>query len=79
MPDDYIGKSIREIDFRKKFHLLVLTIIKKVNVKSILGKTKIEMQIQGVASVDSKLEKDDILVLYGSNKDLQIFLKNKLK
>ena len=78
VPEDYIGKTIREVGFRKQFKLLVLTTIKKVEVKSLLGKTKIETQIQGVASADSMLEHDDILVIYGSNKDLQKFLKRKL-
>ncbi len=78
VPDDYLGKTIGEVDFRKRFNLLVLTIIKKVNVKSILGKTKTETQIQGVVSEDNKLELNDIIVLYGSNKDLQIFLKRKM-
>ena len=79
VPTSYIGKTVREVGFRKQFKLLVLTTIKQVEVKSILGKTKIETQIQGVASADSKLEPDDILVLYGSNIDLQLFLKLKLK
>ncbi|WP_417238442.1 potassium channel family protein [Bizionia sp.] len=72
--EEYVGQTIREIGFRKTFGLLVLTIIKKVNVKSILGKTKVEQQIQGVASANDTLESNDILVLYGSNKDLQKFL-----
>lgn len=79
VPDDYIGKTVREVGFRREFNLLVLTIIKKVEVKSILGKTKTETQIQGVASADNILKPNDILVLYGSNKDLQIFLKQKLR
>ncbi|PKP49036.1 MAG: potassium transporter TrkA [Bacteroidetes bacterium HGW-Bacteroidetes-12] len=79
VPNDYIGKTVREVGFRREFNLLVLTIIKKVEVKSILGKTKTETQIQGVASADKTLETDDILVLYGSNKDLQVFLKQKLR
>lgn len=79
VPDDYIGKTVLEVGFRRDFNLLVLTIIKKVEVKSILGKAKTETQIQGVASADNILEPNDILVLYGSNKDLQIFLKQKLK
>ncbi len=37
-----VGKSIREVNFKKKFNLLVLTVIKEVEVKSILGKSKIE-------------------------------------
>lgn len=79
VPADYVGKTVREVGFRREFNLLVLTIIKKVEVKSILGKTKTEDQIQGVASADKTLEPDNILVLFGSNKDLQIFLKQKLK
>ena len=79
VPADYVGKTVREVGFRREFNLLVLTIIKKVEVKSILGKTKTETQIQGVTSADNILEPNDILVLYGSNKDLQIFLKQKLK
>lgn len=79
VPRDYIGKTVREVGFRREFNLLVLTIIKKVEVKSIVGKSKIETQIQGVASAENQLEADDILVLYGSNKDLQIFLKQKLR
>lgn len=79
VPADYVGKTVREVGFRREFNLLVLTIIKRVEVKSILGKTKTENQIQGVASADNKLEQDDILVIYGSNKDLQVFLKQKLK
>jgi trk system potassium uptake protein TrkA len=78
VPDDCVGKTVREVKFRKEFNLLVLTIIKKVEVKSLLGKSKTEAQIQGVASADNVLEYDDILVLYGLNKDLQTFLKRKL-
>lgn len=74
VPKDYIGKTILEVMFRDKFNLLVLTIIKKVEVKSILGKTKIERRIQGVATADTLLEPFDTIVLYGSNKDLQFFL-----
>lgn len=79
VPVDYVGKTVRDVGFRRTFNLLVLTIIKKIEVKSILGKTKTVNQIQGVASADNTLEVADILVLYGSNKDLQIFLKQKLK
>lgn len=79
VPNDYLGKTVREIGFRREFNLLVLTIIKKVEVKSVVGKSKIEDQIQGVSSADNILESNDILVLYGSNKDLQIFLKQKLR
>jgi len=47
-------------------------------VNSLLGKSRIENRIQGVASARSLLEAEDILVLYGDNKDLQYFLRQKL-
>jgi trk system potassium uptake protein TrkA len=79
VPVDFVGKTIMDVGFRKDFNLLVLTIIKKVEVKSILGKTKTETQIQGVAAADDILDADDILVLYGSKKDLHFFLRQKLE
>lgn len=75
VPKEYIGKTIREVGFRKQFNLLVLTIMKKSEVKSLLGKSRTVFNIQGIATPDQQLEETDILVLYGSNKDLQEFLK----
>lgn len=75
VPSDCIGKSIAEIGFRKKFNLLVLTIMKQEQSKSLIGNQIKEMKIQGIATPDLILEKDDLLVLYGANKDLQDFLR----
>ncbi|KYG82327.1 potassium channel family protein [Roseivirga echinicomitans] len=77
VPEEHIGQTIQEVRFRENFNLLVLTTIRKKEVKSILGKTKTESKVQGVATPDFMLEQDDILVLYGSNKDLEKFLKMK--
>lgn len=77
VPKEYIGKTIREVGFRKEFNLLVLTIMKKSEVKSLLGKSRTEVNVEGIATPDQKLDETDILVLYGSNKDLQEFLKQK--
>jgi trk system potassium uptake protein TrkA len=79
VPDEYIGKTILEVGFRYDFNLLVLTTIKKTEVKSSLGKTQIIQDVQGVATPDMVLNSGDILVLYGSNRDLQSFLKQKVK
>jgi trk system potassium uptake protein TrkA len=79
VPPKYFGLPIRDIAFRKSFNILALTVIKKVEEKSLLGRTKITDQIQGVVSGDYILEQGDIIVLYGANKDLQAFLKQKLR
>ena len=75
VPKEYIGKTIREVGFRQNFKLLVLTTIKKEEVKSLLGKSRTKENVQGVATPDLILSEDDILVLFGANKDLQNFLK----
>ncbi len=77
VPEKYVGKTIREIDFRNKYNLLVLTTIKKSEVKSRLGISLMQSKVQGVASPDQVLTESDILVLYGANKDYEAFLKKK--
>lgn len=79
VPEGYVGKTVKEVDFRNKFNLLVLTIIKKVEVKSLLGKKIVESQIQGIGPENDVLQENDILALYGSNEDLHAFLKKKLR
>lgn len=73
IPDKYVGKTIRELQLRRKYNVLALTTIKKEEVSSVVGKTRNENKVQGVASPDTILEQDDILVIYGANKDLRNF------
>lgn len=73
VPSKYAGKTIRDIQLRKKHNLLALTTIRKTEVRSVVGKTRMLDKVQGVASPDTVLETDDILVIYGSNKDLKNF------
>lgn len=77
VPVEYVGQSIKEIGFRQHFNLLVLTIIKREEVKSILGKSRTEERVQGVATPDLILKENDILVLFGDNDDLQKFLNKR--
>lgn len=75
-PERYIGKSIVEVGFRTEFNILVLTTIKKTEVKSLIGKSRLENKVQGVITPEVVLQQGDILVLYGANKDLQRFVQH---
>jgi trk system potassium uptake protein TrkA len=77
LPSEYEGQTIAEIGIRKKYNLLVLTTIKSSQVKSSVGGSIKESKVQGVAAADLVLEKDDVLVVYGANKDIQLLLKKK--
>jgi trk system potassium uptake protein len=75
VPEDLVGKRIKEVSFRKNFNLLVLTTMKKSEVKSNVGKSQNVLKVQGVASPELLLEKDDILVVYGANRDISKLLR----
>ena len=77
VPEKHIGKSIEEIKFKEKYNTLVLTIIKNTEEFSFLGKSKIVPKIQGLPDAEAVLQKEDILVLYGANEDLQKFAKER--
>lgn len=74
VPEKLDGKTIGEISFREKYQLLILTTIKNVRVKSLIGKSSLKNKVQGVASLDTILEKGSIMVVYGANKDIKSFI-----
>jgi trk system potassium uptake protein TrkA len=78
VPKKYEGKTLREIDLRKKYKIMVLTTMKVIEVTNALGATKKTTQVQGVAGSETVLNKDDVMVLYGNNSDIkELIQKNK--
>lgn len=75
VPKEYVGHTIGDLELRMKYHLLVLTIISKQEEKSLVGNKVEKSRVQGVVSPSYELKKDEIMVLFGSNKDLNAFLK----
>lgn len=73
-PEYFIGKSIEEIGFRHNYNILIMTILKQTHQNSFLGKSKNVTTIQGIPDSETTLEKEDILVIYGANKDLSKFI-----
>ncbi|MGB3773926.1 MAG: TrkA family potassium uptake protein [Leeuwenhoekiella sp.] len=76
VPSQYINQTIGEINLREKYKLLILTILKKEKVKTVIGQSKTDTKAGGVPSSSYVLQEEDILVLYGSNEDIQNFLKS---
>ncbi len=76
VPVRFDKKTIKEINIRETYNLLVLTTIANTEIKSIVGKTRKVTKVKGVASPDNLLNKDDILVVYGANSDIKRFLKD---
>ena len=79
IPEEYEGKTLLEVDLRKKYDLIVLTTIKMVTEDNMLGAAREVAHVQGVASAQTILKSGDIMVIYGHNKDIKRLLKEKNK
>jgi trk system potassium uptake protein TrkA len=74
VPQRYANKTIQQVGFRPKYNIVVLTTIKTIEEKNLLGLPRKVNKVQGVASPDTRLNPDDILVIYGKNTDIQNLL-----
>jgi trk system potassium uptake protein TrkA len=71
VPQQYVGKTIEEIDFRGRYNLNLLTIIKMMESTNLFGKAYKKPQVMGVTKPGTRLEGEDILVLFGSPMNIQ--------
>lgn len=74
-PKELVGKSFDQIQFKKNYNILVMTIIKNKQETSFLGQFKMVPQVQGFPSSTTVIEDDDVLVIYGANNDIFKFIK----
>jgi trk system potassium uptake protein len=74
VPARCIGSTLEEVDFRNTYNISVLTTIKMVEVKNLIGITRKVKKVQDIASAKTLLEEGDIVLLYGKLKDIQNFL-----
>ena len=75
VPEQYAGKTVEEIEIRRKYNVIVLTTIKFAEEKNLIGAIKKVKKVQDVASAKTILDADDIMVLYGKMSDIRNFLK----
>jgi trk system potassium uptake protein TrkA len=74
-PERYVGMTLEETNLRKEYKVTVITIIHEIERTNMLGKKSIIKKVAGVVNGDTKIEAGDILVLFGSAKDIQQILE----
>ena len=74
-PERYVGMTLEETNLRKEYKVTVITIIHEMERTNMLGKKSIIKKVVGVVNGDTKIEAGDILVLFGSSKDIQRILE----
>ncbi len=74
-PDNFVGKNLQELNLIKNYKVSVVTIKRKEIKSGMLGLSRVENEkIIGIPTGNTKIEKDDILILFGSEKDIQRLL-----
>jgi trk system potassium uptake protein TrkA len=75
LPDRYDGLTLRDVDFTNRHSLLVLTVIRIEESKSIFGQPVKRKKSLGLPSASLKLKKADLIVLFGKLKDIEGLLQ----
>lgn len=71
VPEEYVGKTVQESDFRSKYNLNIVTILRYHQVENLIGNKHMVRQSVGVVKPEMTFEKDDILVVFGRMEDLE--------
>jgi len=71
-----VGLTIQQSDFRKKFNLNIITIIRKKEHTNFLGRSVEKREVVGLPTPETKFKSGDILVVFGKDIDIKKYLKN---
>ncbi len=77
VPPHLAGKTLEELAVRRNYNVIVLTTIKTVEVKNMLGLMRKVKKVQDVASAKTLLAENDVLVLYGRMREIKKFLNKE--
>lgn len=78
VPEEFIGKTLGQLDLRKNYNINLITVIKQAKKRSILsfGAENEETQVLGVPDSSYVFVKNDILVVFGGEKSLKKILSS---
>lgn len=74
VPKRCVGKTLAELDFRNRHHVLVLATVRMETVTNAIGVSKKSKQVKEMASATTVLDEGSIMVLYGRMKDIEAVL-----
>ena len=76
LPARYCGMKVIDTDIRHKYHLNILTVIKTVERKGLIGSVKKRQEVLDYMDPATVLHPDDIIVLFGRSSDIRTFLND---
>lgn len=76
-PDEFAGKTLRELEIRSRFGVNVIAVIKKSKKISKKGEETEEERINITPQADDIVEKEDVLVVFGENDKIEALKRTK--
>lgn len=70
---EFYKKSLQELNTIDKYHLTLITIIRKHEKRNLIGKKTTKKESIGRPLPETIIEEGDILVVYGNNKDIEFY------
>ncbi|MFZ4428044.1 MAG: potassium channel family protein [Saprospiraceae bacterium] len=77
LPESFIGKTVAEVDLRNRYNLNIVTLIRQRMKRNLLGINRIIRAAEGVVKPDTRFEAGDILVVFGTNDDVENMCKEE--
>jgi trk system potassium uptake protein len=74
---EFYGKTLEELNAIDKYHLNLITIIRKKEKTNLIGKKSMTKETIGLPSSDTIILEDDILVVFGDNKNISIYCEGQ--
>lgn len=71
LPEIYSGKTVQESDFRKRYNLNIITILRDHEEENLIGNKHKVRRSLGVVKPDTIFQKEDTLVAFGRIEDLE--------
>lgn len=79
LPDKFVGKTIQESNFRKDYNINIVTIFRDAEIHGNGSSKSGDKIVLGVITADTILKNNDLLVIFGKNKDIEDFINKYSK
>ena len=76
VPANMVGRTVMNINFNKIYNVIVLTKLKQVAEVNKLGVNRTIIKAGEIVTANTRIEENDILVVYGHRDDIQRMLKD---
>ncbi|MGJ5642929.1 potassium channel family protein [Formosa sp. S-31] len=77
-PEEFLGKSIKDLNIRSKYKLNIITIIRTNERVNLIGNATTAREVIGIPEADTIIKPNDILVVFGRNDDISKICQSNL-